>query len=341
MPVRESFACLWCGRLHTVRSSDDIEAYAQLCPDCIGRAGENSFLRFRLKTALAERAAANRTEASVAPDQPAATSAVTLPGSESPGTAPERAAPERTDPVLPLTAPPSAPDLHDEMIEYYTARAAEYDDFYLRRGPYAHGPIDDMAWQVDLDAAGQWLDSLPIRGEIVELAAGTGWWSPLLASKGELSLYDAAEPPLSIARDRLLAHNLRAHLHVRDAWAEPDRRVDALFAGFWLSHVPSARLGEFLTLARRWLKPGGTFAFIDSRLDPASSAANQPAPPGDPSGGPEVARRRLADGREFRVTKVFYEPAALSAALAAAGFRNVAVTTTSRFFLLGTGTAAG
>ena len=29
------------------------------------------------------------------------------------------------------------------------------------------------------------------RGEIVELAAGTGWWSPLLASKGELSLYDA------------------------------------------------------------------------------------------------------------------------------------------------------
>jgi hypothetical protein len=25
---------------------------------------------------------------------------------------------------------------------------------------------------------------------------------------------------------------------VRDAWDEPDRQVDALFTGFWLSHVP-------------------------------------------------------------------------------------------------------
>ena len=333
MPVRESFACLWCGRPHTVRSPDDIEGFAQLCPDCIGRAGENSFLRFRLKTALAERAAAGRTT-----DRPAATVGEVGPSRVStPPNSPHLGRPPDTAAV----AAPPARDLHDEMIEYYSARAPEYDDFYLRRGPYAHGPIDDMAWQVDLDAAGQWLDALPIRGEIVELAAGTGWWSPLLASKGELSLYDAAEAPLSIARDRLLAHNLRAHLHVRDAWAEPDRRVDALFLGFWLSHVPSARLAEFLALARRWLKPGGTFAFIDSRLDPASSAANQPAPPGDPSGGPEVARRRLADGREFRVTKVFYDPVALAAALGAAGFRDVSVTTTSRFFLLGTGTAAG
>ena len=64
------------------------------------------------------------------------------------------------------------------------------------------------------------------HGEIVELAAGTGWWSPLLASKGELSLYDAAPAPLDRARERLVAHRLRAHLHVRDAWAEPDRPVD-------------------------------------------------------------------------------------------------------------------
>ncbi|HVA86193.1 MAG TPA: class I SAM-dependent methyltransferase [Candidatus Saccharimonadales bacterium] len=323
MPRPESFACLWCGRPYTIRSPDDIEGFAQLCPDCIGRAGENGFLRFRLKTALAERAAASRRAAGVAPtagtpDQTTASSARASTSGPETGSA----------------------DLHDEMIAYYSARAPEYDDFYLRRGRYAHGPIDAMAWQADLDFAGQWLDALPVRGEIVELAAGTGWWSPLLASKGELWLYDVAEAPLSIARDRLLAHNLRAHLHVRDAWAEPDRRVDAVFAGFWLSHVPRARLAEFLSIAGRWLKPGGTFAFIDSRLDPASSASDQPAPPDDPSGGPEVARRRLADGREFRVTKVFYEPVELEAALRSAGFRDPVVTTTSRFFLLGAATAA-
>ena len=86
--------------------------------------------------------------------------------------------------------PPPDPDLDAEMLAYYEARAPEYDDWYLRRGRYAHGPIHDAAWNAELDVAGRWLDGLPIRGEIVELAAGTGWWSPLLASKGELSLYD-------------------------------------------------------------------------------------------------------------------------------------------------------
>ncbi len=143
------------------------------------------------------------------------------------------------------------------MVAYYEARAPEYDDWYLRRGRYSHGPIDDMAWAADLDTATLWLDALPWRGEIVELAAGTGWWSTLLASRGELWMYDAAEAPLDRARDRLVAHGLRAHLHVRDAWAEPDRRVDGLFAGFWLSHVPEADLPDFLGLVRRWLKPGG------------------------------------------------------------------------------------
>jgi SAM-dependent methyltransferase len=178
-----------------------------------------------------------------------------------------------------------------------------------------------------------WLDSLPWHGQLVELAAGTGWWSPLLASKGELSLYDANAVVLDRARDRLVAHGLRAHLHVRDAWAEPDRAVDGVFAGFWLSHVPRHRLPDFLALVRRWLQPGGRFAFIDSRPDPQSSAVDHPTPTDDRS------LRRLDDGQEFTIVKVYYEPAELEAALRQAGFASAAVTTTSRFFLLGSATA--
>jgi demethylmenaquinone methyltransferase/2-methoxy-6-polyprenyl-1,4-benzoquinol methylase len=186
----------------------------------------------------------------------------------------------------------------------------------------------------ELDRATLWLDGLPWSGAIVELAAGTGWWSPLLASKGELSIYDAAEAPLDRARDRLLAHRLRAHIHVRDAWLEPDRGVDGLFCGFWLSHVPRARLAEFLSLARRWLKPGGMLAFIDSRSDPQSGAEDQPdTAPAEAGAGLDL--RRLADGREFRVVKIHYEPAELEAALLAAGFASAEVTSTPRFFVLG------
>ena len=183
---------------------------------------------------------------------------------------------------------------------YYAARAPEYDDWYLRRGRYSRGAIADAAWSAELDQATLWLDALPFEGEIVELAAGTGWWSALLAEKGQLSIYDAVPEPLDRARDRLLAHGLRAHIHVRDAWAEPDRQVDALFCGFWLSHVPRQRLAEFLAICRRWLRPGGLFAFIDSRLDPESSATDHPTPADD------MSVRRLNDGREFTIPKIYY-----------------------------------
>jgi demethylmenaquinone methyltransferase/2-methoxy-6-polyprenyl-1,4-benzoquinol methylase len=219
------------------------------------------------------------------------------------------------------------------LIPYYEARAAEYDDWYLRRGRYARGPIHDAAWNAELDAAGRWLDGLPIRGEIVDLAAGTGWWSTLLADKGELSLYDANAAPLERARERLLAHGLRAHLHVRDAWAEPDRTVDAVFTSFWLSHVPRSRLAEFLALAHRWLRPGGRLAFIDSLPDPQSSAADHPAPIDD------LSFRRLDDGREFTIVKVYYTPDELVEALDAGGFNDASVTTTGRFFVLGSASA--
>ena len=287
---RPTFDCLWCGRSWTTRTADDLEGWAKLCPDCLGKAGDNAFLRFRLRDALAARAGASQ---------------------------------RATD-----TKPTPADDVGAEMVAYYEARAGEYDDWYLRRGRYAHGPIHDAAWNAELDAAGRWLDALPIRGEIVELAAGTGWWSPLLASKGELWLYDAAESPLERARERLLAHGLRAHIHLRDAWAEPDRSVDAVVLGFWLGHVDRDRTAAFLDLVRRWLKPGGTLAIIDSLADPQSGAADHQPVVGD------RATRRVADGREFTIVKVHRDAAELDAALRAAGFGEVRVETSGRFFVL-------
>lgn len=312
MPFRATFACLWCGASHTTRGPDDLEGWAQLCPDCVGKAGDNGFLRFRLHQALAERGAASRGGA------PAAAS------DQSPAAAPSRG---DAAPVTPVA------DLDREMIEYYEARAPEYDDWYLRHGRYAHGPIHDAAWHAELDAAGRWLDGLPMQGEIVDLAAGTGWWSPLLAAKGVASLYDASAASLARARERLVAHGLRAHLHVRDAWAAPDRPVDALVTGFWLSHVPVDRLDAFLAVARTWLKPGGLYAFIDSLDDPQAGTTDR-VPPLD-----GIQRRRLADGREFRVVMAYHDVATLETALRGAGFDDVELTTTGRFFRLGVGRA--
>jgi SAM-dependent methyltransferase len=350
MPFRASFACLWCGASHTCRGPDDLEGWAQLCPECVGKAGDNGFLRFRLRQALAERGAAARGSGSGAaatgptvpsdPPAPGTVSGASVAepgGGAASGDAAGVAGATVADGSGGASAAATATDRASQataLIDYYQARAAEYDDWYLRRGRYERGAIHDAAWNAELDAAGRWLDALPLSGRIVELAAGTGWWSPLLAAKGELSMFDAAPAPLERARERLVAHRLRAHLHVRDAWAEPEPPpADALFTGFWLSHVERDRLIPFLELVGRWLRPGGRFAAIDSRPDPASGASDHPAPADD------LAVRRLGDGREFTIVKVFYERDELELALGAAGFHDIRIETTGRFFLLVTAVA--
>lgn len=302
MPFREAFDCLWCGRAHRTRSGEDLEGWAGLCPDCVGRAGDNGFLRFRVRAALQERSRGSAT-----------------------------AAPEAE--VSPGTVAPQEHDLDAEMKAYYAARAPEYDDAYVRpggsAGGSAGGSVLDLWRERELDEITGWLDQVPLRGEIVELAAGTGWWSPLLVQKGDLSIYDINPEPLDIARQRLVAHGLRAHIHVRDAWEQPDRQVDGVFCGFWLSHVPRQRLGDFLGLVAAWLRRDGLFAFLDERAG---------TPGVDPGADPETGttQRRLKDGRGFRIPKVYYTPDELAASLSAAGFVQTDIRETARYFLMGT-----
>src|SRR5690349_16759918 len=113
MPFRESFECLWCGRAWTTRSGSDLEGWAGLCPDCLGRAQDNGFLRFRLKTALAERAAAGSSEVSAAAPAGAAVAVAERPVADGPVGA------QRNDEDA-------------QMKDYYAARAPEYDQWYLR-----------------------------------------------------------------------------------------------------------------------------------------------------------------------------------------------------------------
>ena len=284
MPFRATFDCLWCGAAHATRTPDDIEGWAQLCPTCIGKAGDNGFLRFRLRQAITERGQAGTGPAALDGDAPTPTTAPT---------------PAATTTAAPAVTPPALDD---------DARASETDDWLLRRGRFAAGAIHDTAWHAELDAAGRWLDAQPLRGEIVDLAAATGWWATLLADKGELSLYDTNAAALERARDRLVAHGLRAHLHVRDPWAEPDRAVDAVVLGFALARIPAERLPAFLALVGRWLKPDGRLAIIDALADP---------------GAP------LIDGEA-------HTSGTLEATLGNAGFVDIALTTTGRFFVMGT-----
>ena len=73
--------------------------------------------------------------------------------------------------------------------------------------------------------------------------------------------------------------------------------------------------------------------FVDSLFEQASTAANH-----DPIDKSGVVRRKLNDGREFSVVKLFYEPEALERRLIDLGW-NGYVRSSGRFFLYGSMTA--
>jgi demethylmenaquinone methyltransferase/2-methoxy-6-polyprenyl-1,4-benzoquinol methylase len=123
----------------------------------------------------------------------------------------------------------------------------------------------------------------------------------------------------------------RARAPEYDRWFTRTGRYDAVFFGFWLSHVPPERFAAFWALVRAALAPGGRVFFVDSLAPETERDADRHATPADP-----VAVRRLDDGREFRIVKVFYAPAELEARLAELGWQ-VEVRATATHFLYGRG----
>jgi hypothetical protein len=133
---------------------------------------------------------------------------------------------------------------------------------------------------MELDEVTRWLDTVPISGVIVELAAGSGWWSTLLAEKGELWIYDSDDASLEAARRRLMAHGLLAHIHQRDPSAAADKRVDVVVAAYLLSAADTVgQLAERIATVRGWLKPGASFVFIEAQPSGAAGPVDGPAGP--------------------------------------------------------------
>jgi SAM-dependent methyltransferase len=215
---------------------------------------------------------------------------------------------------------------------YYDARAPEYNDWWERKGRYDRGAEATAAWRADIDALDSWLDEFQPSGFVLELACGTGnWTEKLLRYSEDLTAVDASPEMLAQCRARVGADH--AHFRQADIFGfEPDRQYDVVFFGFWLSHVPPDRFEEFWTRVRAALKPYGRFFFVDSQYEASSTAADHVLTAKTDT----RQTRKLNDGREFEVYKIFYDPDDLSQRLRRLGFQNE-VRASKRFFLCGHG----
>lgn len=218
-------------------------------------------------------------------------------------------------------------DLVGEQKRYYAERAAEYDDWWYRRGRYELDPDALSRWQADVAEAETALEQFAPGGTALELAAGTGIWTRRLVELAErVVAVDANAETLALNTSD--AELVRADVF---AW-EPAERFDLVFFSFWLSHVPEERFAEFWSLVRTALAPGGRVFLVDSGAgDTAHTGTDQ-------ADGEET--RSLADGRTFRIVKRRWRPDELAERVRPLGFELDLRETANGHFLYGGGVVA-
>jgi demethylmenaquinone methyltransferase/2-methoxy-6-polyprenyl-1,4-benzoquinol methylase len=223
----------------------------------------------------------------------------------------------------------------EEMVAYYRARAAEYDEWWYRQGRFDRGAEANTLWFAEMNEVFAALDALGICGDVLELAPGTGVWTErLVGMASSITAVDAS--PEMVAINKVKVNSDRVIYNLADVFTwRPDRQYDAVVFCFWISHVPLERLDAFLRTVAMALRPGGKVFFVDGRREPTSTAADHQLP----EQGSQIMTRRLNDGRAFEIVKNYYEPAALAARCRAAGL-DVMVKETATYFLYGCGVRA-
>jgi len=150
-----------------------------------------------------------------------------------------------------------SPEAEDAALrEYYEARAPHYDEAYTGEAPPW---VDEMTH--DMRARLH-------RCRVMELACGTGVWTERLASAAEsVTAIDASPAMLAIASARLARYS-SVQVRLGDVYRLED--VEGDFTGGlamqWFSHVPLARMGDFLAGWHQRLGPGAQVFLGDNQL---------------------------------------------------------------------------
>ena len=187
--------------------------------------------------------------------------------------------------------------------EYYPQRAPEYAEVYAK-----------PERQADLAELKRLLAPLGAGRRVLEIAAGTGYWTQVIApGAASVTATDLNPETLAVAAGRDYGP-ARPVLMTADAYRldAVQGEFDLVFGGFWWSHVARADTGRFLAGVAARAEPGARLVLADNRYVPGS---NHPITRTGPDGD-TFQLRRLRDGREYEVLKNFPDRGQLAADLA-------------------------
>jgi demethylmenaquinone methyltransferase/2-methoxy-6-polyprenyl-1,4-benzoquinol methylase len=181
----------------------------------------------------------------------------------------------------------------EDMRAYYAQRAAYYERVYFK-----------PERQADLRAMEAWVTQAFAGRRVLEIACGTGWWTPHGARDCKRWLATDLNPEtMAIAATKPLPPG-KVSFAVEDAYALAGlagETFDAAFAGCWWSHVPLERLSVWLDLLHSRLQPGARVVFLDNAYVQTSST---PITRRDARGN-TYQDRTLDDGSLHEVLKNF------------------------------------
>jgi ubiquinone/menaquinone biosynthesis C-methylase UbiE len=210
--------------------------------------------------------------------------------------------------------------MHNDLVGYYAQRANEYERIYAR-----------PERQEDLGRLRHHLGSFFEGDHVLEVACGTGYWTEVVArSAHSIFATDITEKVLALARTKDFG-GAAVEFQKADAYALPkfDGLFNAGFGAFWWSHIPKARIQEFLTSFHSRLEPGAKVAFIDNRyIEGNSTPIFRAGEDGD-----TYQMRTLQDGKLHKVLKNFPSPEELKTAIGDLGI-HVEVTLFDYYWLL-------
>jgi demethylmenaquinone methyltransferase/2-methoxy-6-polyprenyl-1,4-benzoquinol methylase len=178
------------------------------------------------------------------------------------------------------------------VLEYYRRRAATYERIYAR--PERQADLRAMEAALASDFAGR---------RVLEVACGTGWWTPHGARDAQRWLATDLNPEtMAIARLKVLPACVQfATVDAYTLAGLGSETFDAAFAGFWWSHVPLRHLPAWLATLHARLEPGARVVMLDNRYVEGSST---PISRRDAAGN-SYQQRTLDDGSSHEVLKNF------------------------------------
>ena len=183
-------------------------------------------------------------------------------------------------------------DITEQMRRYYAGRAAYYERVYFK-----------PERQSDLRAMEAAMPAYFKGRRVLEVATGTGWWTPFAARDAiDWLATDINDETLAIARTKVLPACVRFATVDAYTFAElGGQRFDAAFAGCWWSHVPLSRLWPWLEALHARLDSGARVVFLDNSFVQTSST---PLTRADADGN-TYQNRTLDDGSVHEVLKNF------------------------------------